>query len=361
MTPYRCVKNINLFPHMAGGDSLKLSTYILKRAIYSIFTLLGLSIIVFTLARILPGDPARMAAGSRAPEWVVEQIRRQLNLDKPLYLQYFYWLSDLVRGDLGYSIVSKRSVTGDAIEYLPASFELILVAALFEILGAFLLGSLAGKYANRSVDNVIRIFSYIAISLPSFVWAIILQLVFGWWLKIFPIQGRISEGLSIPRITGFYLIDSILNGNSGAFFDAIWHLVLPAFALCIGGMAQDARIIRSGMVDNVEKDYILLMKSKGLPDRLVSFKYLLKPSIIPAVTVMGMDAAALLGNAFLVEIVYNWPGFSRYGITAMLNKDLNAIIAIVLVIGIIFAIANIVVDVIVSYLDPRIRLLEKGE
>jgi peptide/nickel transport system permease protein len=340
---------------------LKLSTYILRRAIYSIFTLLGLSIIVFTLARVLPGDPARMAAGSRAPEWVVEQIRHQLNLDKPLYLQYFYWLSDLLRGDLGYSIVSRRSVTGDAIEYLPASLELVIVAAIFNILGAFLLGSLAGKYANRFIDNAIRVFSYVAISIPAFVWAIILQLVFGWWLHAFPIQGRISEGLSVSRITGFYLIDSILNGNLGAFLDAAWHLILPAFALSIGGMAQDARIIRSGMVDNVEKDYISLMRSKGLPDRLISFKYLLKPSIIPAVTVMGMDVAALLGNAFLVEIVYNWPGFSKYGIWAMLNKDLNAIVAIVLVIGLIFAIANIVVDVIVSYLDPRIRLLEKGE
>jgi len=340
---------------------LKLSTYILKRTAYSIFTLLGLSIIVFTLARILPGDPARMAAGSRAPEWVVEQIRHQLNLDKPLYLQYFYWLSDLFRGDLGYSIISRRSVTGDVIEYLPASLELVIVAAIFNILGAFLLGSLAGKYANRFIDNAIRVFSYVAISMPAFVWAIILQLVFGWWLHVFPIQGRISEGLSVPRVTGFYLIDSILNGNLRAFLDVLWHLILPAFALSIGGMAQDARIIRSGMVDNVEKDYILLMRSKGLPDRLVSFKYLLKPSIIPAVTVMGMDIAALLGNAFLVEIVYNWPGFSKYGIWAMLNKDLNAIIAIVLVIGLIFAIANIVVDVIVSYLDPRIRLLEKGE
>ncbi|MCS7103320.1 MAG: ABC transporter permease [Candidatus Korarchaeum sp.] len=340
---------------------MRLSVYILKRAIYSIFTLLGLSIIVFTLARVLPGDPARMAAGSRAPEWVVEQLRHQLNLDKPLYYQYFYWLSDLVRGDLGYSIVSRRSVTNDAIEYLPATLELVIAAAIFNVVGAIILGSLAGKYANRLVDNFIRVFSYIAISIPSFVWAIILQLVLGWWLQLFPTQGRITEGIILPRVTGFYLIDSLIYGNLNAFLDTIWHLVLPAFALSVGGMAQDARIIRAGMVDNVEKDYILLMRSKGISERLISFKYLLKPSIIPAVTVMGMDIAALLGNAFLVEIIYNWPGFSRYGIVAMLNKDLNAVVAIVLVIGLVFAVANIVVDVIVSFLDPRIRLLEKGE
>jgi len=340
---------------------LRLSIYILRRAAYLILTLLGLSIIVFILARILPGDPARMAAGSRAPEWVVEQIRHQLNLDKPLYYQYFYWLSDLLRGDLGYSLVSRRSVTSDAIEYLPATLELVMVAAIFEIAGAIILGSLAGKYADRVIDSAIRIFAYIGISIPSFVWAIILQLVLGWWLQLFPTQGRISPGITIPRVTGFYLIDSILCGNLNAFLDTIWHLVLPAFALSIGGMAQDARIIRAGMVDNMEKDYILLMKSKSIPERLIYFKYLFKPSIIPAVTVMGMDVAALLGNAFLVEIIYNWPGFSRYGIIAMLNKDLNAIVAVVLVIGLVFAAANIVVDVVVSYLDPRIRLLEKGE
>ncbi len=333
-----------------------LGGYILKRLIYSLVTLLGLSIIVFTLARILPGDPARMAAGSRAPEWVIEQIRHQLRLDQPLFMQYFYWISDLFHGDLGYSIVSKRSVTSDALEYLPASIELIIVAAIFEIAGAVILGAIAGKYANRFADNAIRIFAYIAISIPSFVWAILLQLIFGWWLRLFPIQGRISEGLVVSRITGFYTIDSLINGNLKAFFDSVWHLILPAFALCIGGMAQDARIIRSGMVDNADKDYILLLISKGVPGRLITFKYLLKPSIIPAVTVMGMDIASLLGNAFLVEIIYAWPGFSKYGIVAMLNKDLNAIVATVLVIGLVFNILNIIVDVIVSYLDPRIRI-----
>ncbi len=138
-------------------------------------------------------------------------------------------------------------------------------------------------------------------------------------------------------------------------------MVLPALALCVGGMMQDARIIRAGMVENQDKDYITMASSQGLPERLIMFKYLLKPSLIPAVTVMGMDIAALLANAFLVERVYNWPGFSKFGITAMLNKDLNAIVALVLVIGVIYAIMNIAVDAMVAYLDPRIRFMERGE
>ncbi|MFQ6080636.1 MAG: ABC transporter permease [Candidatus Bathyarchaeia archaeon] len=341
---------------------MRLSSYIAKRTVYVIFSLMGLSVLVFVLARVLPGDPARMAAGPRAPEWVIEQLKTQLRLDKPLYEQYFYWLSDVLRGDLGFSIVTRRSVTIDVMEYLPASLELILLAAIFEVTGAFILGVLAGRYSYKWPDNLVRLSSYVGISIPAFVWAIILQLVFAWWLSLFPSQGVFSPGVDPPpTITGMATLDSLIAGRVDAFLNVLWHMVLPAFALCMGGMMQDARIIRAGMVENQDKDYITMALSQGLPERLVMFKYLLKPSVIPAVTVMGMDIAALLANAFLVEIVYNWPGFSKFGITVMMNKDLNAIVALVIVIGVIYAIANIVVDAMVAYLDPRIRLMERGE
>ena len=339
---------------------MKMSQYVLRRVVFAVFTLFGLSVIIFVMARVLPGDPARMAAGPRAPEWVVEQIREQLNLDKPLHVQYFLWLRDVFNGDLGYSIFTKRSVTQDVIEYLPASLELIAVAAVFQILGAFALGVLAGMYAYRWVDNAIRLFAYIGISIPAFGWAVIFQLIFAWKLDLFPVQGMLS--VEAPeRITGFVTIDSLITGRFDAFTDFLKHAVLPAMALAIGPMAQEARLIRSGMIDNRYKDYILLMESHGVPRRKLMFKYLLKPSAIPAVTVMGMDIASLLGNAFLVEIVFNWPGFSRYAINVMLNKDLNAIVAVVMVIGFIFIVANIIVDIIAAYLDPRIRYVERGE
>lgn len=341
---------------------MKLSTFIIKRTGYVVFSLIGLSILVFTLARVLPGDPARMAAGERAPQWVVEQIRTQLRLDKPLYEQYFYWLSDVFHGDLGYSIVTRRSVSLDVLEYLPASMELIILAAIFQIVGALILGVIAGQFSYKWPDNLIRIFSYVGISIPAFVMGIIFQLIFAWWLKIFPTQGILSPGITRPPVvTGMYTLDSLIVGRFDIFLDVLWHMILPAAALCVGSMMQDARIIRSGMVENKDKDYILMAKAQGIPERQIMFRYLLKPSIIPAVTIMGLDAAALLANAFLVEIVYYWPGFSRFGITVMLNKDLNAIVALVLIMGIIYAVANIVVDIIVAYLDPRIRLVERGE
>lgn len=324
--------------------------------------MIGLSILVFVLARVLPGDPARMAAGPRASPEVVEQLRKSLRLDKPLYEQYVYWVNDILHGDLGYSLVTRRSITADVLEYLPTSLELIILAAIFEISGAFMLGVIAGRYSYKWPDNLVRVVSYVGISIPSFVMAIILQLTFAWTFKLFPSTGMLSSGIETPpTVTGMLVIDSLIAGRFDAFANVLWHMILPAFALCLGGMLQDARIIRSGMVENKDKDYILAATSQGLPDRTVMFKYLLKPSVIPAVTVMGLDIAALMANAFLVEMVFSWPGFSRLGITVMLNKDLNAIVALVLVIGVIYAIANIVVDIFVAYLDPRIRLMERGE
>jgi len=285
-----------------------------------------------------------------------------LGLDKPLYEQFFRWLLDVFRGDLGYSIVTKRSVTADVLEYLPATMELIILAAIFQIIGAIILGAIAGRYSFKWPDNLVRVLSYVGISIPAFVMGIIFQLIFAWWLRLFPTQGVFSPGVERPPvITGMYTLDSLIAGRFDIFLDVLWHMILPALALCVGSMMQDARIIRSGMVENKDKDYITMAIAQGIPERQVIFRYLLKPSLIPAVTIMGLDAAALLANAFLVEIVYYWPGFSRFGITVMLNKDLNAIVALVLVIGIIYAIANIMVDIIVAYLDPRIRFIERGE
>jgi peptide/nickel transport system permease protein len=341
---------------------MRLSTYVLKRTGYIVFSLIGLSILVFSLARVLPGDPARMAAGPRASEEVVEQIRKQLRFDRPLYEQYFYWVNDLLHGDLGYSLVTRRSITADVLEYLPTSLELIFLAAVFEVAGALILGVIAGRYSYKWPDNIVRVFSYVGISIPVFVMAILFQLLFTWNLKLFPTSGMLSQGLERPSVvTGMVTLDSLIAGRIDVFGNVLWHMVLPAMALCLGGMLQDARIIRSGMVENKDKDYISMATSQGLPERQVMFKYLLKPSLIPAVTVMGLDIAALMANAFLVEMVFNWPGFSKLGITLMLNKDLNGIVALVLVLGVIYAVANVVVDIIVAYLDPRIRLMERGE
>lgn len=333
----------------------------LKRIGTYLLVLLGLSILVFIIGRVIPGDPARQALGPRAPEEVVQALRVEMHLDKPFVTQYVLWLKGALRMDLGKSLMTRRPVIADIKEFLPATLEIVSISALFMVLGGILLGILSTKYADSWLDGVIRVISYLGIVSPAFVWAIIFILIFGYMLPLFPTTGRL--GLSIispPTVTGMYTIDFLLNGDIVGFKDALSHLLLPAIALMLGGLAQAARITRSSMTENSTKDYILAEKAYGIPERTILLTYLLKPSLIPTVSVLSLDIAALFGNAFLVEQLFNYPGLSRYGMQAMLNKDLNAMSAVVMILGIVFITVNILSDIVVAYLDPRVRLLGGG-
>jgi peptide/nickel transport system permease protein len=331
--------------------------FLLQRLAWSLVVLLGLSIIIFVIARVVPGDPARMALGPRAPEEVVQRLRNEMHLNEPLHIQYAYWIKGAVQGDFGRSLMTKRPVTMDLREFLPNTIELVLFAGILQALMGLLLGITGATHSERWPDIVIRVLGYIGVATPSFVFAVFLLLIFGYWWPLLPtIGGRISPGLQVHTLTGLLTLDSLLTGNFRAFYDTMAHMALPAIALAIGGMAQEARITRSSMLDNMGKDYVLMMRAQGVPRRLIMSRYLLKPSVIPTVSIMGLDFASLFGNAFLVELVFNWPGLSRYGIMSMLRKDLNATCAVVLVIGAVFIATNIVVDLVVSFLDPRIRL-----
>lgn len=333
------------------------SAYLARRLAYSIVILIGLSILVFLIARVMPGDPARLALGARAPEEVVQRWREWMHLDKPLVVQYYYWLRDAVRGSFGQSLNSRRDVSIDIKAFLPATMELALFAGVIMGFLGILLGAVAARYHDKWVDNVLRFFSYLGVATPPFIAAIFLLLIFGYALRILPTMGRLSRTVTGPPvITGMITIDGLITGNFRAVGDALWHLIMPGVALALGGMAQEARITRSSMVDNIKKDYIAAARALGIPERVINLRYLLKPSLIPTVSILGLDFAMLLSNAFLVELIFNWPGMSRYGIQAMLNKDLNAMTAVIMVMGVVFIVVNIIVDIVVTYLDPRIRL-----
>jgi peptide/nickel transport system permease protein len=337
--------------------------FITKRLIHSIFVLLGLSILVFLIARVMPGDPVRMALGPRASDWTVENFRKSLHLDQPLYIQYYYWLTGALHGDFGQSIFTRRAVAEDIKEFLPATLELMLVCGLFMTVFGIGLGVISARYADRWIDNVIRIFSYMGIVTPSFVFAILFLLLFGYVWDLLPTSGRLSPWITHPPIvTGLLTIDSLLAGNLVAFWDALKHLLMPSVALALASIAQEARITRASMTENLQRDFIALERSQAIPEYKIMSKYLMKISLIPTVSVLALDFAAGLGWAFLVELIFNWPGFSRYGINVMLRKDLNAIVAVIMVIGLTFLVVNIIVDIIVSWLDPRIRLgLERSK
>ncbi|MCK4529124.1 ABC transporter permease [candidate division WOR-3 bacterium] len=335
---------------------MRIGSFILRRLLLSIFVLIGLSILIFIIARIVPGDPARLALGPRAPVEVVERLRKELQLDKSLPVQYWIWLTNALHGDFGKSLVSKRPVIEDIKEYLLATLELVFFAAIFMVFFATLLGILAARNKDRWADNLIRMFAYIGVSIPAFVLAIFFVLIFGYTWPILPVLSRLSPQFDVPRVTGFMIFDSLFAGNLNAAWNAFTHLILPVVALALAGTFQEARIMRAAMLDNLTKDFIAAEKGYGIPERIIMFKYLLKPSMIAPLSVMGMDIAAMMGIAFLVELIFNWPGLSRYGINAMLYKDLNAISGTVMIIGVGFTLANIVVDVIVALVDPRIRL-----
>jgi peptide/nickel transport system permease protein len=330
--------------------------YLFKRLIQGIFVIIGISILIFIISRVVPGDPARMALGPRAAQEVVDQLREEMHLNESIPVQYAYWFKGVLTGDFGRSLNTKRPVLMDVLEFLPATLELAFFAGLIFVVFSIILGLLAARYRDTWVDGLVRVLSYVGIALPSFVVAVLLLLVFGYTWKIIPVLGRLSNGFHVPKITGMVVIDSLITGNFSAAFDGITHLILPAFALSVGPLFQEARILRSSLTDNMSKEYISVVTGYGIPRSIIMRRHLLKPSFIPVVSVMGLDFASLLGNAFLVEKIFNWPGISRYGINAMLSKDLNAISAVIIIIGLIFLIVNIIVDIIIASLDPRIRL-----
>ncbi|MFQ6065670.1 MAG: ABC transporter permease [bacterium] len=335
--------------------------YIVLRLLQSLFVLFGLSLLIFFIARVMPGDPARVALGSLATHEQVQNLREEMHLDKPFPIQYYFWLRSLLRGDLGRSLYTRRPVTTDLKAYIPATLELILISFLMSLVIGQVTGVLAGYFRNSWFDGLSRLISYVGIATPAFAVAIFLLLIFTYILNLAPAVGRLSLAVAPPsRITGFLILDSLIAGKLGTALEGLRHVLLPAASLAVANIAQEGRITRTSIAENLQKDYVTAHTVYGIPRWSILFKYLLRPSLIPTVSVMGLAFAYQLSNAFLVELVFMWPGFSRYAVTVMLNKDLNAIVAVVLVIGVAFSVVNVVVDIVVSFLDPRVRLQRAG-
>ncbi len=332
-----------------------------KRLATTAIVLFGVSILIFLIARIIPGDPARIALGPRATVEQVERMRETLHLNDSIFVQYGYFVGDFLRGDLGISLYTNRPVMTDIAQFLPATLELVLLAGFFMVSIGLPLGAIAARYRGGWADHTIRIITLLTVSAPAFVWAVILVLLFSYYTPLFPIAGRIHETISIAPVTRFMLIDTLIAGRLDGFLSALHHLILPAFALSLSGIGQAARLTRSNMVEVYTQPYIEMAQSYGFSERRIASKFAFKPSLIPSLTIIGLDFAALLGNAFLVENIFAWPGISRYGVGVILQKDLNAIVGTVMIISATFLIANIVVDLLVAVINPRIRYAEQSD
>ena len=333
--------------------------YLARRAFSLLLVFLGLAILIFVIARIVPGDPARIALGPLATANQVAEMREEMGLDEPFIHQLWSYLSGLAHGDLGKSLLTSRPVMSDILQALPATFELVLFTIILQIALSIPLGVLAAVYRDTWVDNVTRIISLIGVVTPGFVLAIILQLIASYQLTFFPITGRLDSTLDFKAdTTGLLLIDSVLAGRWDVWVDALRHLLLPALALAAAGVGQVMRITRSSMIEVASRDFIEASRAYGIPERVVTFRYMLRLACVAPLTILGLEFASLIGNAFIVEFVFSWPGIASYGVRTILHKDLNAVIGVVLVSGVFFVVMNLFIDVLLGIIDPRHRLRE---
>jgi len=333
--------------------------YLTKRALSLLLVLFGLAILIFIVARIVPGDPARIALGPLATPNQVLEMQKEMGLDQPFFVQLWNYLYGLAHGDLGKSLLTSRPVMDDIRQALPATLELVLFTIVLQISLSIPLGVMAAIYRDTWVDNVSRVVSLIGVVTPGFVLAIILQLVASYKFQYFPVTGRIDPGLGYSAThSGLLLIDSLIDRRWDVFGDALSHIILPSIALSAAGIGQVMRITRSSMIEISGRDFIEAARAYGIPERVVRFRYMLRIACVAPLTILGLEFASLIGNAFVVEFVFSWPGIASYGVRTILQKDLNAVIGVVLVSGVFFVVANLTIDIILGIIDPRNRLRE---
>jgi len=334
---------------------MKLGSYVFKRLIQFVFVLLGTSIILFTVSNVIPADPVRAAAGPKATPEQLEAIRVRLGFDKPLHEQYIIYISNVLHGDLGRSVMTFRPVAVDLAIRLPATLELSLFSIGLTVFFGVALGIYSARSRNRIGDHLIRLVSLGGISMPSFWLALLFQMVFFLWLGWLPGGGRLSPGVAPPaQITGLYVLDSVLTGNVATLLDSLHHLVGPAIAQSAVGVASVIRMMRAGMLEEMTKDYVTMFRSAGVSERLIVYKYVLKNSLVPVITLIGVMFGSILGGSFIIEQVFQWPGVGSYGTQALLNLDFQPIMSITLVMSFMYSLTNLVVDVVYVYLNPKV-------
>jgi len=329
--------------------------YSVKRLAYMVLVLFGISLLIFFLARVMPGDPARLALGPEANKEQVQALRHRLGLDRPLPIQYYLFLKGLSKGELGMSLITKRDVSKDLFQRLPATLELVVAAMAIAVLAGIPLGVLSALHKDRTIDQLSRMFAFAGVSLPRFWIGIMFQIAFAYSLGLLPITGRIT-GDPPTHITGLYLLDSLLTRDFPAFMDSFKHILLPSITLSLSPLAQITRLIRASMIEQLRKDYTVVSRIIGMPENLNIYKYMLKNAFTATLTVIGLLFGWMIGNAFVVEQVFSWPGMARYGVNSVLRNDFNAVVGVTLVIGVGYVLINFIVDLLYGYLDPRIRL-----
>jgi peptide/nickel transport system permease protein len=335
-----------------------MAKFVLQRLAMVPIVLWLVATLVFFMIKLIPGDPARVAAGRNATLEQVQAMRQKLGLNKPLTEQYFSFLNQTIHGDLGTSIFTFRPVLTDLGQVLPSSFELVFAAMLINIALAIPLGVITAIFRGTRIDLSLRILTLLGATMPVFWLGLVLQYLLGAQMKIVPISGQRPSGAQIERITGMTTIDALMSGNFLLFLETLQYIVLPAFVLSISFIAVSARTLRSGMINVLDSDYITLARAKGISTSRMVSKHALQNAILPTFTILGMQVGWMLGSTVLVESIFGRQGIGSYATTAVLQKDIFAVIAVVLVMGIVVTVVNLLVDIGHKFIDPRLRISE---
>jgi len=338
---------------------VKFGRFIVRRLLFLVPTLIGVSLLTFFVSHVVPGDPARLVAGLEASEEQVQAIRDDLGLDRPIYVQYLDYMNDLLHGDLGQSVLNRRPVMKNLQTFFPATVELALMAFLISVLVGVPLGVLTAVNKDGFLDNILRIASLTGVAFPMFWVGIILLLIFYFKLGWFPGGGRVDHMLlvreEVKPFTHSLLIDSVIAGNWVVLGNALWHLVLPAITLSFGPTARFMRFTRTTMLEVMGEMYIQTARAKGLSERIVIYRHALRNALIPTVTLMGIAIGYMLGGSVLVETIFGWPGLGKYAYDSIVFLDYTSIMGVTLLATVIFLFANLLVDLTYVFLDPKIE------
>lgn len=334
-----------------------MSSYILKRILSLLPVLLGITLAVFLLLRLIPGDPAIALAGERATPEQIAALREQLGLNQPLWFQYFGFLGNLLRFNLGNSLISGIPVSDEIRSRWSATFELSIAAMIVAVVLGIPAGVLASVQKNRWLDQVTMGGSLIGVSLPVYWLGLLLVYLFSITLNWLPPSGRISieSGLNFQPITGFYVLDALLRLNFSVLGDVLSHLILPALTLGTIPLAIVARITRSAMLEVLSQDYIRTAQAKGLPERLVIFRHALRNALLPINTTIGLQFGTLLGGAILTETIFSWTGIGSWIYEGILARDYPVVQGGVVFIAVVFVLINLLVDISYAFVDPRVQ------
>jgi len=335
--------------------------FILQRLLLMIPLLIGITLISFLISQSLPGDPvaAHLSQKSVEDPVIVATFRQKWGLDKPLWEQYWIYLKNLTRGDMGISLRTRRPVLDDLRQFLPASLELAVGATFLGLLFGIPFGVISAIRQDEPIDHAVRIVSLIGVSAPVFWLALISLYIFYFQLGWLPGPGRLDPGMTLDleaRITGIYVIDSLLRGDLETFGVALKHLILPTVVLAGGTLGLVTRITRSSVLEVLNQDYVRTARSKGLSERVVILRHVLSNALIPTVTVVGLSFGSILAGTVLVETIFTWPGIGRYAYQACISLDFPAIMGVTMLIAIMFSVINLLVDISYAILDPRVRV-----